>query len=164
VTSQEHDNLSSLGVKWFKRQGFPVVATEINAAGSREQADVVAFRSSCSAIIEVKVSRPDFIADRNKPERQVDGAGLGVYRFYLCPAGLILPEELPSRWGLLYAEIGKVVEVIKPQGNIWPALECSVGGWSEFQHAPDIETERSVLFSITRRLVRGEPILKHQRT
>lgn len=156
----EHDNLTGLGARWLKRQGFPIVATEINAAGSREQADVVGFRSTCSAIIEVKVSRADFLADRKKPERQMDGMGLGVYRFYLCPTGMIRPEDLPTKWGLLYSSDGKVVEVVKPQGNIWPGTDCSVGGWNEFQHAPNHKTERAVLFSIARRLVAGKPILK----
>jgi hypothetical protein len=164
VPSPEHDLLSSLGVKWLKRQGFPIVATEINAAGSREQADVVGFRSTCSAIIEVKVSRADFLADKNKPERRNDGTGLGVYRFYLCQTGLIQSGELPPKWGLLYADGGKVAEVVKPKGNIWPGVDCVVGGWSEFQHAPNLKTERSVLFSITRRLAAGKSILKHQRT
>ncbi len=163
MPSPEHDLLTFLGAKWLKRQGFPIVATEINAAGSREQADVVGFRATCSAIIEVKVSRADFMADKNKPERRNGGVGLGVYRFYLCPTELIQPDELPLKWGLLYADGGKVVEVVKPQGNIWPGADCGVSGWSEFQHAPNHKAERSVLFSITRRLVAGEPILKHQR-
>lgn len=163
MPSPDHDLLSSIGAKWLKRHGFPIVATEIIAAGSREQADVVGFRSSCSAIIEVKVSRADFLADKNKPERQNDGTGLGVYRFYLCPVGLIRPDELPPKWGLLYSSDGKVVEVVKPKGNIWPGTDCVVDGWNEFQHAPNHRTERAVLFSITRRLAAGKPILKHQR-
>lgn len=163
MPSPEHDLLSSLGARWLKRQGFPIVATEINAAGSREQADVVGFRSTCSAIIEVKVSRGDFLADKNKPERQNDGAGLGVYRFYLCPTGLIKPDELPPKWGLLHSDGREVIEVVKPRGNIWPGTDCAAGEWNEFQHAPNHKTERSVLFSITRRLVAGESILKHQR-
>jgi len=46
---------------------------------------------------------------RTNRSGQADGAGLGVYRFYLCPVGLIQPEELPPKWGLLYAENGKVL-------------------------------------------------------
>ena len=61
--SPEHDNLTLLGARWLKKQGFAVVATEISAVGSREQPDVVGFRSTCSAIIEAKVSRADFLAD-----------------------------------------------------------------------------------------------------
>lgn len=163
MPSPEHDNLTMLGAKWLKRQGFPVVATEINAAGSREQADVVGFRSSCSAIIEVKVSRADFLADKNKPERLNDGAGLGVYRFYLCQTGLIQSVELPPKWGLLYADCGKLVEAVKPRGNMWPGVGCTVSGWCEFQHAANHDAERAVLFSIARRLATGEPVLKHQR-
>ncbi len=161
MSSPEHDKLTALGAKWFKRQGFPIVATEIIASGSREQADVVGFRSSCSAIIEVKVSRSDFLADRNKPERQIEGTGLGVYRFYLCPAGLIQPDDLPPKWGLLHVESGKVVEVIKPLGNLWLSHGADIADWKWFQHNPCVIKERAVLFSIARRLANSEPILKH---
>lgn len=153
MPSQEHNNLTKLGAKWLKKQGFSVVATEINSIGSREQPDVVGFRSSCSAIIEVKVSRADFLADAKKPERYIEGTGLGNYRFYLCPHGMIRPEELPVKWGLLYGAGLAVEEVIKPKGNIWPGSEFD--GWTEFQHAPDGSKERAVLFSIARRLANG---------
>jgi hypothetical protein len=160
--SKEHNDLTALGAKWLKRQGFPVVATELNAAGSREQPDVVGFRSTCSAIIEVKVSRGDFLVDMKKPERLVNGSGLGLYRFYLCPVGLIAPAELPPKWGLLYVAKGKVVEVVKPHGNMWASAEHAAPGWVEFQHSPNLYAERSALFSIARRLAQGQPVMKHQ--
>jgi hypothetical protein len=160
VASPAHDNLVALGAKWLKKQGFAVIATEINAVGSREQADVVAFRSTCSTIIEVKVSRADFLADAKKPERQIGATGLGVYRFYLCPKGLIQPDELPPKWGLLHEDGGKVIELVRPQGNIWPSYGCEHPQWSAWQHAPNGDAERAALFSIARRLARGEPILK----
>lgn len=154
-----HDDLVELGAGWLKRQGFPVIASEISAAGCREQADLVAFRSTCSVVIEVKVSRADFKADAKKPERHVDGAGLGVYRFYLCPAGLILQEDLPPRWGLLHAQNGTISDIVRPRGNIWPAHGSDLAGWAEFQHQPNLDAERAALFSIARRLARGEAIM-----
>jgi len=157
MPSQEHDQLTRLGAKWLRRQGFGVVATEITAAGSREQPDVIGFRSHCSALIEVKVSRSDFLADFSKPERSEDGKGLGVYRFYLCPEGLIGLEDLPPKWGLLHARGRTVIEVSRPMGNIWPAPGRQIGNWSDFQHEPCLKKERAVLFSIARRLSNGTP-------
>lgn len=94
-----HRTLVLRGASWLRRNGFPVVATEIRATGSREEPDAIGFRQSSSAIIEVKVSRADFHKDKCKPERQ--RGGLGVYRFYMAPIGLLMPEEVPSGWGLL---------------------------------------------------------------
>ena len=153
LASECHDNLVRLGARWLKRNGFPVVATELKCSGSREQPDVIGFRSSCSAVIEVKVSRGDFAKDRQKPERAT--GGLGVYRFYLCPEGLIDPSELPEKWGLLEAQGRKVIPVVAPIGNYWPGVNAPsefVGSWSAFQHIPDHAAERSALFSIARRL------------
>lgn len=158
MPSQEHEELTRLGAKWLKKQGFSVIATEITAVGSRERPDVIGFRSGCSAIIEAKVSRADFFADAKKPERMEAGAGLGIYRFYICPEGLIRPEELPPKWGLLYASGKSIKDVIRPGGNIWPGLGYSSDGWGDFQHTPDFAKERAVLFSIARRLSMGQSI------
>jgi hypothetical protein len=62
-----HKLLVTLGERWLKRQGFAVVATELVTGGTREQADVIGFRSQCSAVIEAKASRADFLADVNRP-------------------------------------------------------------------------------------------------
>lgn len=147
----EHRALVELGERWAKRQGFAIVATELTALGCREQADVIAFRSSCSLMIEAKCSRADFFADSKKPERVA--GGLGVYRFYICPAGLISPAELPARWGLLWAETGKINAVKAPKGNGWPSYDpaSTYGQWAEFMHEPDLRAERAVMFSIARR-------------
>lgn len=152
MASLEHDQLVCLGSTWLKKQGFAVIATEITASGSREQPDVIGFRSQCSAIIEAKVSRADFLADRRKPERAAEGKGLGVYRFYLCPERVIEPEDLPPKWGLLHARGRTVIEISRPLGNIWPAPGAQVGNWPDYQHDPCMHKERAVLFSIARRL------------
>lgn len=156
MASQQHIDLVALGAKWLKKQGFGVIATEIQAAFCREQADVVGFRSTCSAIIEAKVSRGDFLADAKKPERSSEGKGIGVYRFYLCPVGVIEPQDLPLKWGLLHEKGGKVIEVVRPLGNIWPGYGAD--HWKEWQHASSLESERAALFSIARRLAMGQSV------
>src|SRR5208337_2931128 len=65
-----------------------------------------------SVLVECKVSRADFLADREKPFRQKPELGVGCERFYLAPAGLIRLEELPAGWGLLELRNGKI-EVLR---------------------------------------------------
>jgi len=59
-----------------------------------------------TTLVEVKVSRADFLKDKKKPHRQ--GLGMGNYRYYCCPDGMIKPEELPENWGLFYERNGKL--------------------------------------------------------
>lgn len=158
MASEAHDQHTDLAARWLRRNGFGVVATEIAASGCREQPDAIGFRSTCSALVEVKISRTDFFADRSKPERSTPGLGVGVYRFYLCPDGLIHPNELPPGWGLLYAAGGRVQDVIRPQGNLWPAYGSQstiASGWTVFQHQPNLTAERQLLFSIALRQAGG---------
>lgn len=153
MPSAQHDFLVALGARWLRKNGFGVVATELDASGCRERPDVIGFRSSCSAIIEAKISRADFLADAKKPER-AGALGLGIYRFYLCPRGLIDADELPARWGLLHESDGRIIEVVRPQGNIWPdyGAGLDIGNWHLFQNEPNTEAERRALYSIARRL------------
>ncbi len=66
-------------------------------------------------VVECKLSRADFLADRLKPFRQNPGIALGCERFYLAPAGLVSPAELPPGWGLLECRGRKVCLVVKPR-------------------------------------------------
>ena len=64
--------------------------------------DAIGWKKAChSVLVECKVSRADFLADREKPFRQKPESGVGCERFYLAPKGLIRLEELRSGWGLL---------------------------------------------------------------
>ena len=152
MASDEHDRLVDIGERWLRKNGFPVTYTELRSQGSREEPDIVGFNSKSSIIIEVKVSRQDFIADKKKPERT--SGGIGVYRFYMTPTGLLNVDEIPNGWGLLEVEKRKVHETVKPSGNLWPALDCPEHlkkDWEYFQHVPDYNCERSALYSIARR-------------
>ena len=49
-----------------------------------------------------KISKSDFKADAKKDFRSCESKGIGQLRYYACPEGLIKPEELPPKWGLIY--------------------------------------------------------------
>jgi hypothetical protein len=38
-----------------------------------------------------------------------------MYRYYMCPSGLIMPDELPPKWGLLYVTPTKVLIKVKAE-------------------------------------------------
>jgi len=72
------------------------------ACVSGEMPDAIGWKRTChSVLVECKASRPDFLADRDKPFRLKPETGVGCERYYLAPRGLIRVEELPSGWGLL---------------------------------------------------------------
>jgi hypothetical protein len=89
-----------------------VVLSE-QACVSGEMPDAIGWkRANHSVLVECKVARADFLADRGKPFRQKPEQGVGCERFYLTPPVLVKPEELPSGWGLLELRRGRV-EVIQ---------------------------------------------------
>lgn len=96
-----------------------------------EMPDVLCFKSGYTTLFEIKVSIEDFRADKNKESRikfknkyyltnrSINGKRkpvwihanqykinqefphLGRQRFYVCPAGMIQPNEV-ERWGLYW--------------------------------------------------------------
>lgn len=95
------------------------VAVELCTWGS-ENTDVWGLGAfGDSAIIEVKTSHSDFLADKKKWCRSDvannNGYAAGRLRWFLCPEGIIKPEELPEKWGLLYWDGKKVVPQVAPK-------------------------------------------------
>lgn len=62
---------------------------------------------------EVKVSRADYLSDLAKPEKRRSYASISRALFYVTPAGLIKPEELPPGAGLLQETTPGEFELIK---------------------------------------------------
>lgn len=79
----------------------------IEPAKCLERPDVILFyQHGISAIVEVKISRSDFLADFKKKHRQT-GQGMGDYRYILCDEDIDI-KELPAEWGILrIKDIGK---------------------------------------------------------
>jgi len=96
-----HEKLVTRAVVWLRSYGCGVVLSEQSCA-SGETPDAIGWKRGChSVLVECKVSRADFLIDREKPFRCKAERGMGCERFYVAPAGLILPSGLPDGWGLL---------------------------------------------------------------
>ncbi len=101
-----------MAVRWLRRYGCGVVLSE-QACVSGEMPDAIGWKKQChSVLVESKISRADFLADRTKPFRQKPEAGVGCERYYLAPRGVICSEDLPAGWGLLEV-CGHEVERVK---------------------------------------------------
>src|SRR5438309_6651396 len=97
-----HAQLVRMGEHWLRtRYRCGIVLSEQSCA-SGETPDVIGWKGSCrSVVVECKISRADFLADRDKPFRKDPGLGMGCERLYLVPCGLVGKHELPPKWGLL---------------------------------------------------------------
>lgn len=120
-----HTALTDLAVKWLRRPhsqkgpGCHIALSECRSGWIGEIPDAIGWRVAGhldgSVVIEVKASRADFLADKQKPHRAGEGVGLGNWRYYLCPEGVISESDVPPKWGLLYANgRGNIKPVIGP--------------------------------------------------
>ncbi len=103
---------------------FPIVAVELVVVGAADNPDVWGFNGYITATIEVKTSHADFLADKKKWGRREEASkySTGNLRWFLCPEGVIKPEELPEGWGLLYWDgkrIRFVVAAVQREGVSW---------------------------------------------
>ena len=80
-----------------------------SAASNGEVPDVIGWAGTGSVMIECKASRADFLRDATKPSRKKPALGMAHRRYYLCPAGVLKVEDMPPRWGLLWAEKNRVI-------------------------------------------------------
>ena len=106
-----HARLSEIACAWLKRPmgnrgpACQIAMIEVGGLYGGERADAWGYRWGCnggSVLVEVKVSRSDFLADAKKPHRNGEVLGMGTYRYYMCPEGIITLDDLPRGWGLLW--------------------------------------------------------------
>ncbi len=139
-----HANLVSQAVAWLRRYRCGVVLSE-QACISGEMPDAIGWKKAChSVLVECKVTRADFLADRAKPFRQRPEIGVGSERYYMVPRGLIKVEELLVGWGLLELS-GREIKLLKRSAK---SLRSATG----------FEYEMNLLLASLRRVeVRIEP-------
>jgi len=105
-------------VRWLRSYRCGVVLSE-QACVSGEMPDALGWKQAChSVLVECKVTRADFLADRAKPFRVKAEKGVGSERFYVTPPGLIHSTELPLGWGLLELRRGRVEMVQASAKNL----------------------------------------------
>lgn len=138
----DHSILCTLAARWLRNSvGCPVVLRELKSA-AEQTPDVIGWRSGVSILVECKTSRADFRRDAHKRWHR---AGMGDWRFYLAPPGLLLSEDMPTGWGLLVSNGRHVVPVYgAPSGN---------GAWGSAPHTGDKGMETLLLCSALRRSV-----------
>lgn len=142
-----HADLVRLAEGWLWKQNCGVVFRDQFRAvtSTGEQPDAIGFRHGVSILVECKASRADYLADRAKPFRRDPALGVGDWRFFLCPPGMILEAEMPAGWGLLYALGTRVKPIVGMPGNT---------GWRTDRpfHGKKDE-EAYMLYSALRRMV-----------
>ena len=94
-----HAQLVEKAVHWLRRYRCGVVLSE-QACVSGEMPDAIGWKRAChSVLVECKVTRSDFLADRAKPFRLKPEQGVGCERFYFAPAGLVRMRRTAPRLG-----------------------------------------------------------------
>jgi hypothetical protein len=117
-----HAQLVEKAVRWLRGYRCGVVLSEQSCV-SGEMPDAIGWKHAChSVLVEGKVARADFLADRAKPFRLKPEYGVGCERFYLAPATLIRSEELPQGWGLLECRGDKIDMVSRSAKNLRSAI------------------------------------------
>lgn len=143
----DHVDLVLRAEKWLKQIGCGVVFNDRFQASvsTGERPDAIGWRSGVSFVVECKVSRADFLADKRKRFRIDPSQGMGDWRLILCPLELIHPSEVPDGWGLLWAT-EKTVQRIHgvPPGNAhWMQKKPFMG---------NKDAEMVVMYSALRRM------------
>lgn len=143
-----HDELVERAARWLKSKGCSLVFQEMVTLQS-ETPDAIGWRDSgaTSYLVECKASRSDFHADKNKSFRRGDVPALGRYRYYLCPPGMIRPEDLPPRWGLLYCHPSKIELVAGRDPRSYDGVRAA-----QYEHQVNAHGELRMLHSALNRL------------
>jgi hypothetical protein len=103
-----HAQLVEKAVRWLRSYRCGLVLSE-QACVSGEMPDAIGWKQAChSVLVECKVTRADFLADRAKPFRLNPEKGVGSERFYLTPPALVKIGELTAGWGLLEYRRGRI--------------------------------------------------------
>lgn len=117
-----HAQLVEKAVAWLRSYRCGIVLSE-QACSSGEMPDAIGWKKAChSVLVECKVSRGDFLADREKPWRKKPAKALGCERFYMAPAGLLRLEDLPTGWGLLEVKNRKIELMQLSEKNLRTAI------------------------------------------
>jgi len=126
-----HQELVKIAARWLRNtEKCSVVICELRS--QTEEPDAIGWKSRLSTLVECKMTHGDFLADRNKLARKKFGglsavAGMGVYRYYLSPEGVISQGELPDGWGLLEVSfVGRITRVV--DARMWAQSPMAIRG------------------------------------
>jgi len=113
---------------WLKNTKRQTVVISELSTKLNETPDVISWIGHAhSTLVEVKISRNDFWADKEKIFRMYEDSGMGDLRYFATPEGLLKESDLPEGWGLLEIREHSIRELIpaKPkQAN--KQAECTM--------------------------------------
>lgn len=151
-----HRELCSLAVNWLQRApgrsgpACQMAFSEAKGGWNGEIPDAIGFRTAAedegSVVVEVKVSRADYLADRVKGHRQNGTLGMGLYRYFMAPEGMIGVQELPAGWGLVEVSSKGVLHVLAGHVTVKRAEQVV------WRHGRAIEREWLLLASMLSRV------------
>lgn len=134
-----HAQLVEIGRRFLMRK-HALVITEIGTID--EEPDALGWSDGLSTLIEAKATVNDFYSDSRKSFRRNAESGVGNFRYYLTPKGLVKnPEKLRDGWGLLETT-GVRINCIK-KSKFFDKINC--------------KQERRILTSAFRRLGQTAP-------
>lgn len=173
---KNHKDLCKLACVWLQRgkaqysHGCEFAVSEVG--NGHEIADAIGFKDIPdhslgynSVLIEVKVSRSDFLADSKKKHRVYGANSLGDLRYYMVPEGLIKPDEVPYGWGLLYVnERGHVLPqkgVAKIYKDMYKKVNTNDKGKDYLNPNSDKHGEWYILTHINKRISSWQTNSRH---
>ena len=142
-----HKELVNGAKEWLlsAKQCSPVF-TERGSARISEMPDAIGWSGKGSIVVEVKVSRSDFMVDAKKPFRMKPELGMGKFRFMMMPQDLYTSLEGHDfgGWGVL-----TVKDVL---GGISRPTQVRLMGSKEFDFSMNAEINflRSRLLEVQR--------------
>ncbi len=112
-----HDALVKRAAKWLETSQRCSLVIAHGCMAVHEMPDAIGWDSGLTTIlVEVKMSRADFLKDRDKSFRKRPEYGMGQQRYYFVPKGIITPKDLPLGWGLVEVS-GKSLRKVQSSGR-----------------------------------------------
>lgn len=106
-----HDLLCEKAAAWL-RSARRCAAVSTRQLMASERPDAIGWTpSGVSTVVECKTSKADFLHDFDKPHRKFPELGMGQFRYYLTPPGLLTVDDLPAGWGLLELRGSRVYQL-----------------------------------------------------
>jgi hypothetical protein len=167
-----HNDLCLVAVRWLQRNngaggpGCHVAVSECRSGWSGEIPDAIGFRAAGfedgSTVVECKTSRADFLADRKKAHRIA--GGLGNWRYFMAPTGLLSADDLPHGWGLLEVNQRGHVKVVAGLASFYREGYEVVREQSQlWRHEADREREQFLLVKLLSRVGDAEKMNRNLR-
>lgn len=169
-----HNELSEIARRWLLRAnsakgpGCNIALKEVGALFDTEIADAWGYRwgwQGGSVLVEVKVSRSDFLRDKHKPHRQPGVPALGDWRYYMCPEGLLSLDDMPEGWGLLWVNSRGHVKVMSGHVDVYIKENYGEGRLkaNDWKHPVDSVKEMGLLAYLLNRVGDPDALLQQNR-